>query len=177
MRSHSLLRAGPQCLVLLARRPRPSPTSPASFTTWLWTYAIATGPSCTTCADLRFPGIEGGLISGRTVLAFVQPAKGRLDRRSGLSSRERMTREACCPLRCKTGARACARSLLITPAIMTALPRASTARPLGSPGPDGQISISNAVLARIHSACPAFSRLACHSMVVGSAAIASMVRP
>ena len=38
VRSYRFLCAGPQCLILLARRLRPSPTSPASFTTWPWTY-------------------------------------------------------------------------------------------------------------------------------------------
>src|SRR5262249_16954971 len=43
---------------------------------------------------LRIPGIEGGLIGGRTLLAPVQPAEGFLDRRSELLPRERMTGEA-----------------------------------------------------------------------------------
>src|SRR5262249_26321177 len=49
MRSRRRSTAGSQCQVSLARRLTQSPTSPASFATWFWTYAIVTGPSCTTC--------------------------------------------------------------------------------------------------------------------------------
>ena len=46
------------------------------------------------CLHIRFPGIEGSLVGGRTLLEAVLPAKGLLNRRSELRPRERMTGEA-----------------------------------------------------------------------------------